>query len=963
MIDKLRVLKDERIVLVRDQLRLLSEVDGGIHRFANDNGYTVIIASTNLVFRELFERVSHSKDAGKLLLIDRAPARRRAHISQTKAPPPFYPDILSKAPQAARIDVSLRQFLIEKTGDSGWPQEANDPRFARLMSGCLENILKAHRNLRVADASRFTDHDFKTIVAYAALGVPEAAFKRPESKIYWRIGLIGYPMLEEINSLAPEIASSIHDELRNAPPPFCWFAEHPPELVVRSFYLSTILAQHINHWNLLLANIDPDLKPFSGINTDLIQSSAPELVSLDPMRAHEDILEIETSLPGEVLNFILIDQMKMQENSRFADVIEKEHYSVLIRSLALLLALDNLLSAAPQLAAHERVSNLLSAQDGAKGDVFIEQRPSTTWENLKVAYGLARAIRDIHEALSLAVKNLRVRQTADLSFEWFRSLWNEKRVGRLEYYLSALERLVFSADFLPHPSCNIPPAFQNASHRIRERMGTLRSEIQGLIDDLNRRFQDLVAAQYNSWSKGDSEILLTSQFLKRCVKPNWDPKTEKAVVLVFDGMRYDIWDELVRPNFEDRMEIIADYPATSLLPSETQISRKAIFAGSFADSFDTRSSEDALLKGALKQQIDYEADTEVVAPEGAGTGETVRYRAGSIDFYIFELCDKELHKVPVKTLPDGRCVPGRPLVFIYQQHIKDIIDTEVMAIIRNLQPDTKVFVVADHGFGPIGRDRVRVETPWLNELADCRYQNAWLRQTLEDMGASRKVRSSVLEFRVSELHMPHVGEAFDRSENRNWQKTFASIIFPRTGYALARPNTPFHPDAYSHGGISIQEMLVPMIAMRVRSLEEGILKLDVISGPTEIIEGEEAEFRLPLRLSKSHKDIEVRIEATASYGHKDATCPLPRQVQYVSKPGGEVVFRFVPDDNDASMEERKAGVMKRVLKIDITYNEAQRFVRKTRALEFSLRLNPERIVRRVPTHLGKILGLTPRSMK
>jgi hypothetical protein len=30
------------------------------------------------------------------------------------------------------------------------------------------------------------------------------------------------------------------------------------------------------------------------------------------------------------------------------------------------------------------------------------------------------------------------------------------------------------------------------------------------------------------------------------------------------------------------------------------------------------------------------------------TGETVRYRAGNIDFFIFELCDKELHKIPVK---------------------------------------------------------------------------------------------------------------------------------------------------------------------------------------------------------------------------------------------------------------------------------------------------------------------------
>ena len=220
VIEKLEALKDEQILLVQDSLRLLPETDGTVHRFANESGFTVIIASTNLVFRELFEKATVSKDTKKLLLIDRAPARRRAHASLTKAPPPFYPDLLSRTAETARIEISLRQFLIEKTGDPNWPQESNDPRFARLITGSLDAVLKAHASLRVAHPTRFTDHDFKTIVAYSALGVPEAAFKRPEARSYWRIGLIGYPALEELDSLAPEVAHSIRDELRSAPAPF-----------------------------------------------------------------------------------------------------------------------------------------------------------------------------------------------------------------------------------------------------------------------------------------------------------------------------------------------------------------------------------------------------------------------------------------------------------------------------------------------------------------------------------------------------------------------------------------------------------------------------------------------------------------------------------------------------------------------------------------------------------------------
>jgi len=86
LIDRLEEMKDEQILLVQDPLRLLPETDGAVHRFANENGFTVIIASTNLVFRELYEKATAAKDTNKLLVIDRAPVRRRTHASMTKAP-------------------------------------------------------------------------------------------------------------------------------------------------------------------------------------------------------------------------------------------------------------------------------------------------------------------------------------------------------------------------------------------------------------------------------------------------------------------------------------------------------------------------------------------------------------------------------------------------------------------------------------------------------------------------------------------------------------------------------------------------------------------------------------------------------------------------------------------------------------------------------------------------------------
>src|SRR5262249_21103662 len=324
----------------------------------------------------------------------------------------------------------------------------------------------------------------------------------------------------------------------------------------------------------------------------------------------------------------------------------------------------------------------------------------------------------------------------------------------------------------PRAAADLPPAFSEALDRIKKRVQAVAEELQQQLDDVNRRFQEVVVAQYSSWLAGDGEVRLTSQFLHRCVKPNWGAQLEKAVILIFDGMRYDIWDELLRPMLLDRMDVLEDYPAAALLPSETEVSRWALSAGTEPASFWPRKAENVHLQESLQREFNFSGQVEVVAPEGAGTGETVRYRAGNLDVYIFEFCDKELHKISVKTLPDTREVPSRPLAFLYQQHLKSLIDTEVMAIVRRLQPGTKVFITADHGFGRVHRERIWLESAWLNEPHDCSYLNAWLRQSLDEVKAPAKVRSNVWEFPVAALRMPSAEEARDRRTRTNWQKHY-----------------------------------------------------------------------------------------------------------------------------------------------------------------------------------------------
>ena len=961
---KLEALTDEPIALVRDPLRLLSDNEGDIHRFAKSNGFTVLVASTNLVFRELLEGIRTAGGGDKMLIVDRTPERRKKTSTALKAPALFYPDLLCKTNKESIVDVGMRRFLIDKTNDPEWPNECDDPRFARLIAGALDSVLKAHAELRKADRKRFTDTDFRSIVAYAALGVPEAAFRKQDVLQYWKIGLIGRQAMETLSSIAPVAANAISSTMRQAPAPFCWFADSPPELVVRSFYLATILSQHCDQWKLMLPHIDTELQPYTDMDETTISKAAAEIVAIEPERAFEDITNTELNLSKEAMQFIFDEQIKILEKGRFAQVIEDEAYSTLFRNFALIAAIDDLLSNTPANKAHKKLKELLHGDVKSSDKKFIENHHSKSWDILRRAYLRLLSITEIKRNMINARRSLAVIKQADLNFSWFRDHWNKQNLNKLEYYTSDITRLFWDPNFLPLQKSCLPLFILDAQSRIHDRVSRLNNEIHKDLMRLNADYQEFIAANYHSWIKpGSSDVVLTSEFLKRCVKPQWDIKKERAAIFIFDGMRYDIWDELARPVFEDYMEIIADEPGCSLLPSETHISRKAISAGTYPDTFNMTQSENSLLEESLQRDFGLTETVKVIAPDGSGTGETVRYNAGNLDIYIFELCDIELHKIDMKTLSDGRQEPRRPLAFIYNQLIKNIIEKEVLAIIRELEPGTKVFVTADHGFGLVGRERLGINDSWLNETGDCKYQNAHLKQSLNDIGAHNKVRDNVYEFPIADLRLPAKEKKIDKSTGNTWIKQYTSVIFPKTGYAFSREGSPFRPDAYSHGGISLQEMLVPMIVLRQKSTEDGLFSLGEFEGQLDLTEGEETELNLQVSFTASVNEDDIRLKTIFSY-KKDQSASPQLQTYYFSRLGGKIDLKFTPDTSDATDDERRDGIMKRDGLINVDYYDSStgRIVRKSRMCTFSVNLSTERVIRRVPQNLGKLLGMMPKGM-
>lgn len=953
--EKLESVKEESRILIEDPFQVISPADPLIVDFIKKNEFIAFNASTNLILRERMREVMHDPK-NKVILIDHTPTERKELNSTSRAPPLFYPDFLEKLPDNAHLQVDLRTFLKDKTGSS-WPAMTNEHRYGRLILKNLPGIIEAFTNLRAIDPYRFSDDDFRRIVAYAALGIGSAAFKQLSFDNLWTICLNAHTELLEIAKLAPDVSESIRLNLKNQAKPFRWFAEHSPTEVIRGYYTALILSQHIENWAPVLKALDPPVGYFRELSTEDLQKIAPALFSRYKQKVEQDLIELEDNFSVDSLHELLFSYLKIDQPSGFQNAIKKEQISPVIRLFSLIMAISNLLSKDIDIPIQKNIYHFLFEEPGNTG--FIDLRTTPELDSLVEAYRNTFKLIELKAYRKTYQKTIDAKTIENVSFNDFWTMWNDKRAGLIEYYISLLERVFSLGDdtLIGHKEILLPGKIKETLKEIREQLKRF-SEIESKNDDsLNVKFQTVIKRDYPSYITQPDGPVLTSQFIRRVLLSHWDISKEKAVVIVLDGMRYDIWEELVYPALLENLEKIQEYQGCSLLPSETQLSRKALAAGTFPDEFDTGAGEDRLLQSALRRDAGYQGPMENLDSNIVGV--TTSYRAGNLDWYIFEFCDNALHHIEMKTVA-GQNIPKRPLYFIYQNLLRNIIEHDLMGVVKKFSPGTKVFIVTDHGFTRIGREKLFFKPEDESALIDCRFRYCMITKPITATSLPPLKQKEIITFSPEELRVP----VQDKRDNYSGHKISSkpTIAFPPVGASFSKPNSHFKPDAYTHGGISMQENMIPMVVLRVRDQDSGALTANISKSPTSVEEGEEIQITVSFsyvdRTVISGDEMKVQLFAYISEKPDE---PISPSITFVPlNTSKEVIFTIKIDPDEASSDERTTGIMNRRFILNYNYLEKGESVRKTISQEFSVRLNAERIVRRVGK-LSTILGLSPRS--
>lgn len=921
ILEKLEPHKAASVLIVRDPQRMIQSGAEAVDGWAEGHGFTVLFCTGNLALREMYEAMREDTEL-RTLLVDRSRSDTRT--------PLFYPDLEVKAGRKRQMTLTLRDFLIEQTGDATWPQAVNERNIARLLLTHFPNVFEAYRQLRAVRPTGFSDSDLHKIVLGAALSInPFGKLSVSEVR---RVAMEHHRTLDDLKAVLPAAAMEVwRGALAKVPKPFCWLLDRDADLVVRAFTLAAILHQHGLDHRLLLSNLDPQLHPYREIEDDFLALALREQVVADPDRVATDVRAVERYLLDDngALTALLRDQLRLDDPVHARAALERERLSPLIRNLALLSLLADLLTNR-NLKFHRTVQQLLADQD-RRTDIPALRRPDEQWLTLTNVYARACTTLELVGRLGKTAKKLLVTPEDALDFATFDGLWNEDHVNRFDYYSSDLERTLRVGSLLPVAQRLLWPELAQRWAGARQSLAATMQAANQALDAVNHAFQNLYRRHYADWiQRSDAPAVFTHQFLDRMLKAHWDPQGKrKAVILVFDGMRTDAFHELLLPVLTEHYRVIASQPGSAILPTETHLSRKALAAGVLPAKF-AATSELELLKRWLKETWKLNPYFEVVKDDDTvASGMTVRYQSEKLEYIIFNFTDKNLHNNP------------QDLAFIYDNTVREIIRQDVRSVLRDLPDDALLFVTSDHGFAPVPNQRFKIEADWVAAADEVNYRVARTRKQVPE-----EARPSLVEFDARTLGIPLASAG----------GVVHSIVFPRPGLTLQRPNTGFHPDRYTHGGLSMAECFVPMVVLGPPDAQPPLLRIERFVQSGSVREGEPLTLELalaPARIGAEEQVINIAFSLLEIGQRREIFGGRP----------AVYTMTWTPKLDDVGDAARATGEVRIPVTAIVTWQEGEAGVRLSRTLDVRIKLDTTRLRRRVDSKLDLLMGKVPKGLQ
>jgi len=317
-------------------------------------------------------------------------------------------------------------------------------------------------------------------------------------------------------------------------------------------------------------------------------------------------------------------------------------------------------------------------------------------------------------------------------------------------------------------------------------------------------------------------------------------------VLVFDGMRLDTWERIVRPLLAVDFKV-DDQPCYCVLPSYTEIARTALLAGGVPSEwrgFKGMFSQDEGQLFAVNMGLTaQEAKTKLRYVTGADTTKA-RKRMGFTDkdaplvnVLIYPVSDQEAHDFD-GDLASLNNVIRTKMLGDKSAGIRGILDD----LLKRIGPEDVVVLSSDHGFKELLQgDAVPV--------AEAEAKKAGL--TMEESIRWRYVEGFAPAAMPDAVKIAAGTQDVWMALGRRWFMREGTKIMPR----------------YSHGGLSLAEAVVPGVVLR--RVTEKTARAELLDLPTVLQAEEDAVVELPFTVRNTGNcDIEFEVRVANNLGQE-----------------------------------------------------------------------------------------------
>ena len=825
--------RHHRAVWVEDPYSLIEggEISLLQHRIGL-TGHAVLAVESAFKLRQELDKLDPS--TARVVIIDQSYTLRDPHLLPKDAKPADLrplpaPDWKPFLGREAIFRPTVRDFLIYVTGDDRWPAEVNIYPYEKLARDNAQGFVQAYDTFRRTGRT-LTTGDLVMVGASTVLNTDLFDINNPLDALQ-----LAYHSADRWDSIReffnPTELEMIRHRLRELPSPLGDLFSNKADDARSAITALIVLRQHSENPGRYLPLLSPALVPYE-----------------------ECMVQPQTDAPSWFME---------KEIPRFEKLLRRQFLKHLQSSLELS-SPEN----ARQFARSERFSGTL--QSLVPFDVIV--RDLTEVER-QADFSLGRLIPQLVEAkedlLKLvkvaksAIERLRLTPTDKQTAKGILDIFVRHEFYKVDHLTASIDNLIY---YINGPAKHEWGQVDGFEIRWNDEVRECRDAMAlagRLRDELDIAFGKLLEARYSDIVPG--EILPTDLFYEQFIGPRRRKKTgeaNKAVILVFDSMRYDIWRQLVKPMLEREYDIEEEV-GFALLPSETRVSRRSFFAGK-PPSSTPKSGKESDLFAELVSSFHGKKVTMEDVPQGdnrPGMAFAVQSHDKATTACVFDFADVLSHKVDWN--PHTLLEMSRALL------------KEVQAFLSAAGPKAQVFVTADHGHVlPQGKTPI-----WLDGASDIGYRSAYTLQRIEGQDAAH-----VFQIPARDL----------RHASPGW------FVFPRPKYALRdakadRGKPGFQPGAsYRHGGLSLFEVVVPIASLRHREAPAAInlvptIRETPVVGKSCMIQvsiSADGIVTSPLTLTADHEGVE---SCTVS---EISTTPKASEMRFTPSAPGKQTIRL-----------------------------------------------------------------------